>query len=859
VSRSKTTVPPPLAEFVARPALVKALDRGGDQSLTLVCAPAGYGKTTLLADWARRQPLSCAWVDLDEEDDDPRELWRSVLAALSACPDVPPSSPLRRLVVPRTTVGADFVTDLLGALAALPIRICLVLDDAHHLRNKETLHGLHLLLRHRPGTLRLVLSSRFDPALPIARLRLEERLCELRTDQLGFSADETAALVRLSGLELKDHQIAVLHERTAGWAAGVRLAAMSLRGHPQPDQFLADFSGDDRPVADYLASEVLAHIPDDEADLLRRISITDPVPAALARELSGRADAPEVLSGLERATGMVVSTGPRRDEFRIQELMRTYLSADLSRHGTAAAAQLHAQAAGWWAAQHRPVPALRHAAQAADGALLTGLLHRWAPTMVARGEHSELRRALAAAGGTVDDPWLPLVSAQLRLGVGDIGGARAEVTRAEAMSDRPGDTDLAHFRAATRQLAGLGGRQTENADATGDPALVALTLAGRAASALLSDGGGTPSDPTAVLRGLERGLSIARDQHFGLLEVQCLSLLGVEASRGSEHRRAAEAASAAITVADTFGWQGSWWTAATHAVLAHACLHRALPARALEVSVDGLRMAPAAEDPVLRFALRTARGGALFDVGDRARGLLELQEAHGELGDTPVPAALATSAALLEHRAALLLGYPAAAATSRGRLAARGSAGAELALVHAWSEAAVGSVNAARATVRPLLERRLSPATESTVVEAWLLEVWGALRAGDRPAARRALQTALALAEPLDALRPFALAGQGLRVLLVDQLNGNRDPAGFAFRCLTARRRVVRSAAPELSAREQDVLAQLVSLSNLGEIADDLAVSVNTVKTHVRAIYGKLGVNTRRTAVLSALERGLLA
>jgi LuxR family maltose regulon positive regulatory protein len=269
-------------------------------------------------------------------------------------------------------------------------------------------------------------------------------------------------------------------------------------------------------------------------------------------------------------------------------------------------------------------------------------------------------------------------------------------------------------------------------------------------------------------------------------------------------------------------------------------------------------MTAAAEDPVLRFALRTARGGALFDVGDRARGLLELQEAHTELGGRPVPPALATSSALLEYRAALLLGFPAAAATSRGRLVARGSAAAELALMHAWAEADAGFPDRARATVRPLLEEQLSPTTGATVVEAWVLEVWGALRAHDRPAARLALQTALRLAEPMDSLRPFALAGQGLRVLLVDQLNGDRDPAAFAFRCLTARQRVNRSAAPELSAREHDVLTELVSLSNLGEIADDLAVSVNTVKTHVRAIYSKLGANTRRTAVLLALERGLL-
>jgi LuxR family maltose regulon positive regulatory protein len=179
--------------------------------------------------------------------------------------------------------------------------------------------------------------------------------------------------------------------------------------------------------------------------------------------------------------------------------------------------------------------------------------------------------------------------------------------------------------------------------------------------------------------------------------------------------------------------------------------------------------------------------------------------------------------------------------------------------MRAWSDAATGAANRARATIRPVLDGALPPTLDSTLVEAWLVEVWGALRSDDRPAARQALRTALDLAEPMDLLRPFALAGQGERVLLVDQLGGALDPDVFAYRCLAARRWAPRSVAPQLSAREQHVLGQLVSLSNLGEIADDLEVSVNTVKSHVRAIYGKLGVNTRRTAVLTALERGMLA
>jgi LuxR family maltose regulon positive regulatory protein len=860
ILRSKTTVPGLPPEFVPRPALVMALDGGEDRALTLVCAPPGYGKTLLLAQWARRSDVACAWVALDEEDDDPRRLWEAVLAALAACPAVPPSSRLHGLVVPRTTVGADFLTDLVEALAVVPSRIRLVLDDAHHLHSPETLHGLLLLLRHRPAGTRLVLASRSNPALPVARLRLEERLCELRTEQLCFSADETSALADLCGVRLTDAQTTALRARTDGWVAGIRLAALRLRDHPDPDRFLAAFSGDERPVADYLADEVIAHISDEDRDLLRRTSIVDPIPAPLAVELSGRADATDALSAIERTTGLIVATGAHRREFRIQELMRSYLTADLRRHGPVRAAQLHRQAAAWWAAQGRPVEALRHAAEAADGALLTSFLHRWAPELVARGEHTALRRALAAVVGTaVPDAWLSLLSAQVHLGDGDLPAARADVHRAGTPGSEPSDGGLAHFRAATWGLAGMGGPVLADAAAPEDPALAALVLAGRGAAGIVPSAGGRPASTATVLADLESALAIARDRHLGLLELQCLSLIGAAAATAGDHGRAAAAAAAAITAAAAHGWHHSTWTAAAHAVLAHASLVRAAPSRALQVAVDGLRIGTAAQDPVVRFALRTARGGALFDIGDRTSGLLELQDAHAQLGGSPVPAPLAACAALLEHRAALLLGSSAAAATSMGRLAGGGCSDAEVTLMRAWAEAAAGSPQQARATVAPLLDGSLEPTLPSTPVEGWLVAVWAALRSGDRPGARQALQAALDRAEPLDALRPFALAGQGVRVLLVDQLGGDRDPSAFAFRCLSAQQRVRRPPAPPLSAREHDVLAQLLSLSNLGEIADDLQMSVNTVKTHVRAIYGKLGVNTRRTAVLTAVECGLLA
>ena len=859
VARSTIAIPSLPAEYISRPTLLDALDGGEQSALTLVCAPPGYGKTLLLADWLGRHDGASAWVSLTEEDDDPRRLWASILAALAASPEMPATSRLHDLVVPRTTVGIDFLTDLLDALETLPARMELVLDDAHHLHTPQTLHGLRLLLRNRRSRIRLVLASRFDPALPVARLRMEQRLCELRTEQLRFSSAETAELATLCGVSLTDDQAALLHARTDGWVAGIRLATLALRGHPEPTEFLAAFSGDERPVADYLAGEVFSGMSEADGEFLRRTSIADPIPTGLAAELSGRSDAADVLGALERTTGLVVASGPHRTEFRIQELMRSYLAADLYRHGPARAGRLHERAATWWAAENRPVQALRHATQATDGSLLSGYLHRWAPVLVARGDHTELLRAAGAVqpDRASTDEWLHLVSAQVHIAEGDFVAARADIRRAHAVPTTR-DDDLAHFRAATERLAGVGAPGAPDRADPEDPALAALSLVGRGAVGLAAAEGGAPTDTAATLRDLEAALAVCRNEHLGLLQVQCLCLIASAAWNAGDHRRAAAAADEAIRAAAELGWQHSPWTAGAHAVLAHACLMRATPSRALQVAVDGLGIVPGTTDPVVRFALRTARGGALFDLGHRPAGLLELQQAHAELGGTTVPAHLAATAALLEHRAALFLDLPAAATTSISRLAGRDSTAAELTLMRAWSEAAAGSSLLARATVAPLLDGSLRPVLVSTAVEAWLVEVWGALRSGDRPGARRALQSALLCAEPLDALRPFALAGQGLRVLLVDQLGGARDPAAFAFRCLAARQRVQQTLTPQLSARERDVLAQLVSLSNLGEIADELAVSVNTIKSHVRAIYGKLGVSTRRNAVLTALEHGLL-
>jgi len=261
---------------------------------------------------------------------------------------------------------------------------------------------------------------------------------------------------------------------------------------------------------------------------------------------------------------------------------------------------------------------------------------------------------------------------------------------------------------------------------------------------------------------------------------------------------------------------------------------------------------------VIRFALRTARGGALSDTGNGSAGLLELQQARDELGGTEVPGQLATVAAVLEHRSALSSGHLTAAAAAIRWLSERGNGECEQTLMHAWTESATGAHRAARTTLKSLRAQHGPSQLPCTVIDAALLDAATALRDGQPTAARRALHTALHRAEELDAVRPFALAEPEVRALLVDHLRDAGNRPAFAYRVFQNAPRCRLPVAIPLSSRERKVLDQLPSLHTIEEIADHLAVSVNTIKTHVRAIYRKLGVSSRRTAVLAAHEQGLL-
>ena len=254
VPRVKITVPQLPPEFVVRSELCADLDAGAAADVALVCAPAGYGKTLLLADWSRTSTaVDTAWVGVDRDDNDPMRLWSSVVAAIAGCPSVPRNSRLHDRVGLAAHALPEFIAELADTLQALPQPIRLILDDVHELVDPQVLHGVQTFIRLKPATVQLVLASRLDPPLSLPRLRLAGRLWELRAEQMSFTPQQTAALLENSGLRLSPPQVELLHRRTGGWAAGLRLAALGLRESASREAFLAQFSGDDRSVADYLA------------------------------------------------------------------------------------------------------------------------------------------------------------------------------------------------------------------------------------------------------------------------------------------------------------------------------------------------------------------------------------------------------------------------------------------------------------------------------------------------------------------------------------------------------------------------------------------------------------------------------
>jgi LuxR family maltose regulon positive regulatory protein len=413
---TKLHVPRPRPGFVPRPRLAGALDEGLARRLILVCAPAGSGKTTLLAGWAASGNRPVAWLSLDAADNDPVRFWRHVVAALDrARPGI--AERVGPLLGPSASPSFEgLVTTLINDLAAQAGdgEVLLVLDD-YHLIDAQSVHvSLGFLLEHLPPGLHLVLASRADPPLPLARLRAGGQLAELRTADLRFTAAEAAALLRESaGPDLPAAAVAALAARTEGWVAGLQLAALSLRGQADPAGFVAAFSGSHRYVLDYLAEEVLDRQHEELRTFLLETSLLERLSGGLCDAVTGRTDSQAMLERVERANLFLIPLDEVRGWWRYHHLFADLLRARLQQQRPGRVAGLHRAAAAWCEEHGLADDAVRHALAAGDTAWAARLVERHVETLLGRSEGATLRRWLSAlpAESVRDRPRLCLAQA----------------------------------------------------------------------------------------------------------------------------------------------------------------------------------------------------------------------------------------------------------------------------------------------------------------------------------------------------------------------------------------------------------------------------------------------------------------
>jgi LuxR family maltose regulon positive regulatory protein len=367
------------------------------RELTLVCAPAGFGKTSLLSDWARRGQQPVAWLSLDVGDNDPVRFWRYVAAALDPVCKGVDGRVAALLRGPQPVWLEAVVTAVSNQLAALDGRVALVLDD-YHLIDAAPVHAsLTTLLERLPAQLRLLVASRADPPLPLPRLRARGQLVEFRERELRFTPEETAQLLgEVMGLGLPAASQAALAARTEGWVAGLQLAGLSLQGHADPAGFVATFTGSHRFVLDYLTEEVLARQPEPLVRFLLETSVLERLSGPLCEAVTDRADSQALLEAIERANLFLAPLDDVRGWWRYHQLFADLLQARLRQQQPDRIPRLHRAAAAWHEQHGLAEEAIRHALAAGDAGWAARLVEQHLEALLQRSELATLDRWLAA-------------------------------------------------------------------------------------------------------------------------------------------------------------------------------------------------------------------------------------------------------------------------------------------------------------------------------------------------------------------------------------------------------------------------------------------------------------------------------
>jgi LuxR family transcriptional regulator, maltose regulon positive regulatory protein len=839
---------------------------GDPAPVTLVCAPAGSGKTSLLATWvATTADAAIAWLSLDHHDDDPRRLWSGILAALRATGRFPAGARLHELVAPAGEVAPAFVDALVTEVAALGEQVWLVLDDVHVLRHGAALDSLALLISRLDPGIHLVLASRSDPPLGLPRLRLAGRLRELRSTDLAFTLDETAAFLASRGVALSGASLRTLHERTEGWVAGVKIAALALQDAEDAEEFVARFGGDDHAVADYLVTEVLGALPAPTRDFLLRTSICAQIGVDLAQRLTARADAALVLEELERDNVFTRRLGRGRDTYRYHELFRTFLAAELRRTEGDLERELHCLAADVYEQRREHLHAMEHLARAGATDRLVGLAEVHGVGAVLDGHARRLAHILALLEG--HDPAVPVIAllgAAAALALDDLDGADRWLLQLDLDALAAGDDRGLAALAAT--VGAARSRYTDRVDDALDR--LEATAAGhtgdrdRDLAALLHRGVlrlylGRYADAVADL---ERAADLARVTARTAVQVECLSFLaGSLASQGDLPGMRARAEQA-IAIAERRGWGRSSALAHAYLLVAWAAYLRADTRTARDDAALAVGSLGDHNEPDVELAVRSLEAVVAGDGDAPFEAMQGYRRTFDRLADAQMSPALLAYALPALVRICLDMGERAWAREFADAAVRHSPSPGEPRLLRAMLLADAGSTEAARGELETILRGEAPCHLPTTEAMALVLAAELEHRRGHAARAHQRLVEALRVAEPIELVRPFLDSDAARELLLAGRGRfGHHEP--FVQHVTTA---ASSGASPDghetdrLTPGELAVLRELPSLLSLREIADERCVSINTVKTHLRAIYRKLDVTGRREAVAAARRRGLL-
>jgi len=877
---TKLYVPGRRPGLVRRPRLSERLDRGLGRKLMLVSAPAGFGKTTLLAEWLANQPT--AWVSLDHNDNDPATFWAYVIAALRTMrPDIGAGT-LALLQDAQPPPAHLLLTPLVNELGAGETDLVLVLDDYHVIDSGEVQEGMGFLLEHLPPRLHLVIVSRADPALPLASLRARGELVEVRAADLRFTADEAAAYLNSAmGLELSPEDVGTLEGRTEGWIAALQLAALSMEGRDDATGFIAGFAGDDRYVVDYLVEEVLKRQPEHVQDFLMQTSILDRMTGPLCDALTGQDQGRAMLEDLDKRNLFLVPLDARRRWYRYHHLFADVLHARLLDEQPHRVAELHRLASDWHESNGHRAAAIRHAMAGEDFPAAADLVELEMPAMRRDRGEVTLRAWLERLPDEVlrVRPLLCNALAGTRLSTGTMDGVDSLLQEAQRWLDEPADGMVV---VDPEQFGRL-------------PAEVAVHRAGLA----LATG-----DIDGTVTFAQRALDLALDDDH-LSRGAASALRGLAAWGSGDLETAEKSYAECLVEFERIGHIGDFFGCS----IAHADMRLTLGRlRDAKDTFDrALRLASRQEGAVVRGTadMHVGLADLYYELDDLAAAKRELARSL-ELGEhTALPqnayryrvvmakvsaaeGELDAAVDLLDDAARVYVGdfspnvrpVPAVRAgmwLTQGRLAdalawvsQRGlSPTDDLSYLREYEHLTLARVLMAEESLDQAVDllTRLARAAEEgrrwgSLIEIQTMQALAHRLRGDLPAALESIEEALRLAEPEGYVRTFVDEGPPMATLLKAAAERAASPL-YVRRLLAAFGTTPSPPAPPrlvepLSTREHDVLRLLATDLSGPEMARELVVSLHTVRSHTKNIYAKLGVTSRRTAVSRAQELRLL-